>query len=73
MIWNVYLSFNALAGVESVGTEPLGDSILTALIFSGFGVVGTPLGILLFIRGKTLAINVTDRVIHVGLRKSTQP
>lgn len=52
-VWNVYGGFDALAAAENAGIGAIGDSINKALIFSVGGLVGSIVGALMLIFGRS--------------------
>ncbi|MFN0138760.1 MAG: MotA/TolQ/ExbB proton channel family protein [Pyrinomonadaceae bacterium] len=50
-IWSVYRSFEAMERNESAGIGAVGGEILSALIFTIAGIIGTIVGVLLIVFG----------------------
>ncbi len=51
--WSIYLSFTALETAETAGIGPVGDQIRNALMFSAGGIMGSALGLALFVLGRS--------------------
>jgi biopolymer transport protein ExbB/TolQ len=56
--WSIYSSFGALEAAENAGIGAVGDQIGNAVLFTVGGLVGTAIGLLLIILGRSKA----DRV-----------
>lgn len=56
--WSVYSTFGALEAAENAGIGPVGDQIGNAMLFTVGGLVGSAIGLLLIILGRSKA----DRV-----------
>ena len=52
-ILSIYLSFTALETAENAGIGAVGDKITNALFFSFGGIVGSGIGLLMFILGRS--------------------
>lgn len=59
--WSIYSSFGALEAAENSGIGPVGDQIGNAMLFTVGGLVGSAIGLLLIILGRTK----TDRAERI--------
>jgi hypothetical protein len=60
--WSVYESFAALELAESAGIGAIGDSLRKALFFSAGGVVGSIVGALMLILGRSKNRSARERI-----------
>ena len=51
-VWRIYLSFTALDSAEVAGLAPVSDRIANAIIFTAGGLIGSGIGLTLFILGR---------------------
>ncbi len=56
--WSIYSSFSALESAENAGIGAVGDEIGKAILFTVGGLVGSVIGLLLIIRGRSKANRV---------------
>ena len=52
-VLSIYLSFTALESAENTGIGPVSDHIANALLFTAGGLVGSGIGLLMFILGRS--------------------
>ena len=50
--WSIYLSFTAVDSAEISGLAPVSDRIVNAIIFTAGGLIGSAIGLTLFILGR---------------------
>ena len=51
-VWSVYLSFTALDSSEVAGLAPVSDRLANAIVFTAGGLIGSGIGLSLFILGR---------------------
>lgn len=51
-LWSIYLSFTGVDSAEVTGLAPVSDRIANAIVFTAAGLIGSGIGLALFIAGR---------------------